>query len=173
MDPDAIPESDDGPEILCYWSARKMNPIILLYVAVVFVTFIALSYFVFQSMTGVKALALAAVGAIFSLIPGVSGRVEYRLTGGYLEHRPLGKKEPGEFERVFQLDQLSHVVPTRDGFKFYLPLNDSNPLRRFWKSHVSDAFSGEVHVEMVDRERVLDVLAQHGIPCRRSRPFQK
>ena len=52
----------------------------------------------------------------------------------------------------------------RHGFKFYKPLNESSPLRRFWKAHVSDAFSGEVHLESVDRARVLEVVSEQGIP---------
>jgi len=165
--------NNNEPEVLCHWSARKMKPIILLYVAAVFGALMVPSYFVLHSTTAVKALALAAVASIVPLIPAVVSRVEYRLTARGFEHRPLGKKEPGEFKSVFQLDELSHVVPMRHGFKFYKPLNESNPFRRFWKAHVSDAFSGEVHVETVDRERVLDELAQRGIPERRFRLFKK
>ena len=172
-EPDTTAMNNDEPEVLCHWSARKMQPIVLLYVAAVFVAFMVLSYFVFHSMTAVKALAMTAVGSVVALVPGVTSQVEYRLTDLELERRPLNKKDPKEFESVFQMDQLSHVVPMRHGFKFYLPLSESSPVRRFWKAHVSDAYSGEVHVETSDREKVLDLLAQHGIPCRRSHLFEK
>jgi len=158
--------NNDEIQVLYRWSARKLKPVILLYVAAVFVAMMALSYFVFHSMTAVTALATAALGSFVALLPGMVSRVEYRLTERGLESRSLGKKEPGAFRRIFQLDQLSHVVPTRHGFKFYKPLNESNPFRRFWKAHVSDAFSGEVHVEAADQEMVLGILTQHGIPCR-------
>lgn len=107
---------------------------------------------------------MTAFGAIASLIPGVINKIEYRLTKEGLEYRPLNQKKPAAYKKVFQLDELGHIVPKKRGFKFYLPLNESNPLRRFWKRHISDAFSGEVHVEDADREKVLDVLAQYGIP---------
>lgn len=166
MGPDIMTRNIDETEVLYHWSARKLQPIILLYVAAVFVAMMAPSYFVFHSMTAVKVLAIVAIGFIVPLFLGVVSRVEYRLTERGLEHRPLDKKELGTFKSVFQLDQLSRVVPMRHGFKFYRHLNESNPFPRFWKAHVSDAFSGEVHVETVDQERVLEILTQYGIPCR-------
>jgi len=154
----------DEPEVLFHWSARKVMPIVLLYVAAVFVVFILVAYFVLHSMTAVKALAMAAVASIVPLMPAVLKRDEYRITGRGLERRPQTNKQPKEFETVFQADELSHFVPIRSGFKFYRPLDESNLLRRFWKLHVSDRYSGEVQVEKADRERVLGVLSDLGVP---------
>jgi len=99
-------------------------------------------------------------------VPVVTSRIEYRLNVRVLERRPQTDKKPKEFETVFQTDELSYVVPMRHGFKFYRLLNESNPFLRFWKVHVSDAHSGEVHVEKADQERVFELMAQHGIPSR-------
>jgi hypothetical protein len=49
------------------------------------------------------------------------------------------------------------------GFKFYKSLDERNPLRRFWWLYVSDAFSGEIHGEKVERERVFEILVGRGI----------
>ena len=166
MKPDSKPKVGDETEVLCHWSARKLKPTIVLYVAAVFAAFMALAYFGFHSMTGVKALAMAAIGSIVSLVPGLGKRVEYRLTEHGLERRPHDPKKPGEFKRVFRSDELSHVAPTRGGFKFHKRLDDPNPLRRFWKTQISDAYSGEVQVETPDRERVLEAVAQRGISVR-------
>ena len=156
--------NSDEPEVLFQWSARKLNPIVLLYVATVFMVFILVAYFVLHSMSAVKALAMAAVASMVPLVPVVTSRVEYRLNERVLERRPQTDKKPKEFETVFQTDELSHVVPMRHGFKFYRPLDESNLLRRFWKLHVSDRYSGEVQVEKADRERVLGVLSDLGVP---------
>jgi len=158
--------NSDEPEVLFQWSARKMRPIVLIYVAAVFVVFMALSFFVLHSMMAVKALAMAAVASMVPLVPVVTSRIEYRLNVRVLERRPQTDKKPKEFETVFQTDELSYVVPMRHGFKFYRLLNESNPFLRFWKVHVSDAYSGEVHVEKADQERVFELMAQHGIPSR-------
>ena len=82
----------DPPEVLYHWSARKLNPIVLLYVAAVFVVFILVAYFVLHSMTAVKALAMAAVASIIPLVPAVISRVEYRLNERVLERRPQTDK---------------------------------------------------------------------------------
>jgi hypothetical protein len=168
MGAETMAKDRNEPETLCHWSARKLNPLILLYVATVFIVMIVLSYFVFHSLTGVKALVVAAVGAVVPLFIEVVKRIEYRLTEQGLECRPLDSNESRAFKGIFQLDELSHVVPVRHGFKFYRPLNETNPFRRFWKAHISDQYSGEVHVDKEDQERVLKVLAQHGISSRRS-----
>ncbi len=55
----------------------------------------------------------------------------------------------------------------KHGFKYFKLLNDSNPLRCFWKTHISDAYSGEFHIETEDREQILGILAQNGIPTSR------
>ena len=166
MEPNPVPTADNQPEVAYQWSARKLQPIILLYVAVVFVAMIALAYFVVHSLTAVKALAMTAVAAIVPLVPTVLMRVEYRLTGETLDRRPVDSEKPRALEELVRLDQLSHIVPMRHGFKFYKNLKEPNPLRRFWKLHVSDKYSGEVHVEKQDQRRVSELLAQHGIPCR-------
>lgn len=155
--------ANDDAEVLHQWSARKMQPIVLFYVAAVFVVFIAASFFVFHSMTAVNALALTAVAAIVPLVPSVLQRVEYRLTDRAIARRPFGAEPPREFESLVRLDELSRIVPMAHGFKFYKSLDERNPLRRFWCLYVSDAFSGEVHGEKVERERVFDVLGGRGI----------
>ena len=161
MEKDAIAGRVDEPKLLHQWSARKMQPVVLVYVAAVFVAFIGLSYFVFHSMTAVKALAMTAVAAIIPLVPSVLQRVEYRLTDRTIDRRPHGIEPPGEFECLVRLDEVSRVAPVSNGFKFYTSFEESNPVKRFWKTHVSDAFSGEVHVERADRETVFDLLGGH------------
>lgn len=166
MGPETMAADNTEKEVLVHWSARKMPPIIALYVAAVFLAMMLVSYFVLHSGAAVKALAIAAVGSIVAVIPGLFSRVDYRLNERGLEKRASNTKEPGSFENVFQLDQLSHVVPMRHGFKYYRFLDEANAFRRFWKLHVSDEFSGEVHVERTDQRRVLEILNEHGIPCR-------
>ena len=102
----------------------------------------------------------AAVGALVPLVPGVNAKVEYRLTATGLAKRSLGRGTPASFQDVFRWDQLSHIVPLRHGFKYYLTVNEPRPLRRFCKVHLSDAFSGEVQLEPEDQERVRDLLEQ-------------
>jgi hypothetical protein len=165
----ALPSAE--PLVLDQWAARKIQPITVLHVALVFVGCMALAYFVFHSMTGVRALALAAVGFILPLVAGLSSRVEYRLTETGLEQRPLQSKKLQSFQDAFRWDQLDHVVPKKHGIKFYKILNEPKPLRRFWKAHVSDAYSGEIHVETEDRERVLRIVTDHGIPT--SKPVKR
>lgn len=156
--------SADGAEYFeTRWKARTMQPIIVLYVVAVFVILIAMSYFVFNSMTGVTSLAMVGFGTVVALLPGLLVRIEYRMTKTVLEKRTHNKKKPGTFKRVFQLDQLSHIVPLRHGFKYYKSLDEPNPLKRFWKNQISDAYSGEVHLEIKDRKRILDLLSGCGI----------
>lgn len=155
----------DNPESIS-WSARKVPPIVIFYVAGVFFGLILIAFFVFHSMTAVKALAMTAVGAMVPLVPTVLQKVEYRLADRVLEKRPLGDDKPPEFTGVFVADELSHIVPVNHGFKFYKPLYESNPLRRFWKLHVSDQYSGEVHVEKADQEKVFAVLRGRGVSVR-------
>jgi hypothetical protein len=161
------PDRDDGA-VLYHWSARKLQPIIVVYVAAVFAAMMAVAYFLAHSQVAVKALMLGAVGFIVPLFPGLINKVEYRLTESGLEKRPLNLKAPQEFKEVFRWDQLSHVVPMKYGFKYYKPLTDWNPLRRFWKTHVSDAYSGEFHIEAEDRAEVLSIMARHDIPTSRT-----
>jgi hypothetical protein len=131
-------------------------------VALVFVAFMALSQFVFHSWTGVKALAIASVGFLVPLAATVTTRIEYRVTEAGLERRPLPRRRPGAFREVFRWDRLSEVVPVRYGIKFALRVDEPRPLQRFWKTHLSDAYSGEIHVEAEDRARVLRILAERG-----------
>lgn len=62
------------------WRARKTRPVIALYVLAVFIGFMALAYFGFHSREAVRALFLAAIGALASLAPGILTGFEYRLT---------------------------------------------------------------------------------------------
>jgi len=146
-----------------------LQPIVLLGVVLVFLAFMGLSLFVFHSVAAVKALAATAVASLVAMVPAVLSRIEYRLTERELASRTLDPKKPKDFTGVFMLDELSHIVPTRHGFKYFKTLNDSSALRRLWQLHVSGAFSGEVHVETVDQKRVLGELARHGVSVKRRR----
>jgi hypothetical protein len=42
-------------------------------------------------------------------------------------------------------------------------MSETNPFRRFWKAHISDRFSGEIHAEKKDLERILGVFERHGV----------
>jgi len=163
LDKTAWAERDGERQILLEWTARKMQPVVLIYVAAVFLVFIVVVVLVFDSMTAVKALALTAVAAIVPLVPSVLARVDYRLRGGLLEHRPHHDKDPKNYAAVVRLDELSHVKPMRHGFKYFKLLDESNPLLRFWKLELSDQYSGEVHVEPDDQNRVLTILADEGV----------
>lgn len=156
-----VASSSDGSGTLDRWLARKIRPIVMLYVVAVFAVFIAVSYFIFHSPKAVRALAIAAVGALVAMLPGVAERLEYRLTASGIEKRTL-KKTPGQFKEVFGWDELSRIVPMGHGFKYYKTLNEASPIRRFWKAHFSDQFSGEVHVEKQDLERVLEIVERRG-----------
>lgn len=151
-----------GSEILDRWSARKIRPIVVLYVVVLFAAFIATAYFVFDSVDAVKGLALAAVATIVATVPGIMERLEYRLTETGIDRKKNKNESPG-FTEVFRWDELSHVVPMRHGFKYFKTLDESNPLRRFWKTHFCDQYSGEVHVEKTDLGRVLQLVERRGI----------
>jgi uncharacterized MnhB-related membrane protein len=154
------------PEPMCTWTARKMRPVVLVSVLGVFAAFMLLAHFVVHSSDAVVALATAAVGAVVPLVPAVLARSEYRLTREGLDRRPVTRDVPKPFTRRFDADGLSHVVATSHGFKFYLPVNTTRPVRAFWRRHLCDAYSGEVHVEAADRERVLGALARLGVSIR-------
>jgi hypothetical protein len=151
----ATASTGDETTVLDRWSARKVPPIVVLYVVAVFAAFIALSVFVFHSLDAVKALLIAAVGAVVATVPSVMEKVEYRMTASGIEKRVSKKKEPDQFQELFRWDELDHIVPTRHGFKYSKAMNESNPFRRFWKAHLSDQFSGEVRAETTDLERIL------------------
>ncbi len=51
----------------------------------------------------------------------------------------------------------------KHGFKYVKIMNETNPFRRFWKAHVSDQFSGEIHVDRKDLRRILEIVEQQGI----------
>lgn len=163
MTDDVAASSSTGSETLDRWTARKIRPIVILYILGVFAIFIVLAIVVFHSQDAVKALLLAAVGAVGATVPGIMERVEYRLTGSGIEKRPVKKEGSADFKEVFRWDELSRVVFMRHGFKFFKSLAETNPLGRFWKTHFSDRFSGEVHVEKEDLPRVLEVVARHGV----------
>ena len=63
-------------QVLDQWTARKVQPVVLLYLVLVFAGFMALSLFVFHSREAVTALGMAAVAAVFATLPGVLERVE-------------------------------------------------------------------------------------------------
>jgi len=157
MDPD-----DDGLEHT--WSVRTVRPMVAVYVVAVFVCFMGLAHFVFHSADAVKALVLAVAGAVVGTAPGILNKVEYRITSTGLAKRPLRPKNPQEFKRVFAWDELTHLVPTGTGFKFYKRLPDSGPLSRFFNLHVSADHSGEFHVDPGDRARVRAIIDRKGVP---------
>jgi hypothetical protein len=159
----------DHPVIEHTWNARSQQPVVVLYVVAVFVGFMALAHFVFHSAEGVKALLLTAIGAVVGLIPSVLTRIEYQLTEAGLAKRPLRTKDPKEFKAVFAWDELSHLLPTKSGFKFYKRVETSNPFLRFLKLHLSGDHSGEFHVEPQDRGRVRAMIDRHGIPTSKPR----
>ena len=163
------PTVPDDPEttVLESWSARTLHPTVLLGVVGVFAAFTALGFFVFHSRDAVKALLFAAVGAVFAALPMVLSKIEYRLTPSGLDKRPLATRKRTPFREVFRWNELTHVARTRHGFTFRKDLDELNPLRRFWKLHVSDRYSGEVHVERADVDRVLEAVEARGVPCRR------
>ena len=163
-------KKEKNTEAVCYWSARKMSPKIVLYVAFVFILLIAVSYFGFHSAAVVKGLAITAFVSIVPLIPMVFIRMEYRLTQQRLESRPIRKKEQKPYKTLFLLAQLSHVVKIDSGFKFYLRLKERNSVSRFWKKHISDQYSGEVRLENKDTERVMTTLEKYGISIKGKYP---
>ena len=163
----------DEAIVLDQWSARKTQPTIVFSVAGVFAVFMAAAHFLFHSPSGVNALAAAAVAAILPLLMGVINKMEYRLTESGLAKRPLKEKEPVEFESVFRWDELSHVVPMKHGFKYFKTFDGSNPVRRFGKAHLSEAASGEVHLEVKDRDRILEIMARRDVPMAKPATDQK
>lgn len=150
--------------VLGCWSARRVQPIVLLYVIAVFVGFVVVAYYGFRSADAVKALVIAAVGALVAAVPSVIGKVEYRLNESGIQRRTVNEKKPHQFEGVFNWHELSHVVPMKHGFKYFKTMKETNAVRRFWNLHISDRYSGEIHVERPDLERVLKLVERQGIP---------
>jgi len=162
------PTAPDPPEpVLETWVARTVHPAILLGVVGVFAAFAALALFVFQSTEAVKALLFTAVASVVAATPAVLSKVEYRLTPSGLDQRKVGAKGRAPFREVFRWDELTHIVRARRGFTFFKQLDEPRSLRRLWKLHVSDRYSGEVHVERADFDRVLRAVEARGVPCRR------
>ena len=137
---------------------------VLLYVSAVFIGFILLAFFAFNSIEAVQALLVAWLGALGATIPSVLGRIEYRLTEAGLEKRRRSREQPKEFKRAFAWEELSHLVPIKTGYKFYKDLPSSGSVSRFVRTHLSDAFSGEFHVEAEDQGPVQAIIERHGIP---------
>lgn len=152
------------------WTARRLEPVVAFYVAGVFGAFMALAYFVFHSTEAVKALILAGVGALVSMVPSILTRVEYKVTETGLAMRVVREKKPGEFKDVFSWPELDYVVPTRRGFRFYKRIRTSRSLVRFLKVHFSGGYSGEVHADSGNRIRVESILEDHSIPTSRTLP---
>ena len=154
----------DGPAILHHWTARRVQPVVILYVIAVFLGFMALAFFLFHSVDAVKALATTGIGTAFAMLPVVFSRIEYELTETGLRKRPFNPKNPKGFQEVFSWEELDHVVPMTHGFKYFRPVEGNGNFARFWKAHVSGAFSGEFPVEQGDRERVRGLLAEFENP---------
>ena len=154
----------DYPGEVLTWKARNIQPVVILYVVGVFVAFMAVAHFVFHSTDGVKALFAAAIGSVVALIPNTLTRTEYRLTGAGLSKRPFQEKKQKPFKEVFAWDELSHMVPTTSGFKFYKRIETQSVFRRFLERHLLAGYSGEIHVEERGRRRVQAIFDRHAIP---------
>jgi hypothetical protein len=139
-----------------------MEPIVVLYVLLVFVAFMLLAGFVFHSMEAVKALFFTAIGSLVAMVPSLQARIEYRMTEDGVSKRPYRPNNPADFKDVFSWDELSRLVPTRRGFKFYKQTGTTGPLRRFFKLHLLGGFSGEVHVEARNMNRVQEFMERQG-----------
>ena len=153
----------DSPNLEHIWTVRRVRPAMAIYVAGVFLAFMAMASFVFKSMDAVKALASAAVAAVLALVPGIRARVDYRLTDRGVGKRAHAPGSPGEFEELFSWDELSHVIPTRTGFRFYKAMDSSNPLGRFMNRRILAGRSGEFPVQGRDLEVVRTILQKKNI----------
>jgi hypothetical protein len=152
------------------WSERNIRPAILLYVVGVFAGFLALAQFVFRSAEAVEALVLAALASVGATVPGTLKRIEYQLSSVGLSKRPVVHKQPRDFVEVFAWKELSHLVPTKSGFKYYKELEEPNRLRRFTKLHLLSDCSGEFQVGPENRREVEAIIDRQGIP--RNRPVR-
>ena len=148
------------------WVARKVKRSVLVYVLLVFGSFMALSQFVFHSAGAVKSLALAAFAAIVALIPQVLRKIEYQANDSGVRMRAYGREAKGEFRKVFNWGELSHAVSTKRGFRYFKTLDEKGPVRRFMKLQFSDRYSGEIHVEPKDEDRVYGLLEERGVSIR-------
>ena len=152
--------------VLYQWTARKIQPIVLGGVVLVFAAFMILARFVFHSPEAVKALGMALLGSLGGVVPGVITRNEFRLTEAGLDKRLFKENDPKDFETVFRWEELDHVVRTRNGFKFYKPISDRRVMNRLWKKWFSAEYSVEIQAVGADRETVLQILAGRGFPMR-------
>ncbi len=155
---------DRDPTVEHEWRARTIRPMIGVYVAGVFVGFMALAQFVFHSREAVAALFFTGVGSLVALLPNMMARMEYRLTEAGLEKRPRGGGEGRPFKKVFDWDELGHLVQTSSGYKFYKRIGPSGAVSRMIKLHLLGDHSGEFHVEPDDLPQVKSILEQHRIP---------
>jgi hypothetical protein len=149
------------------WTARTVRPVVLAYVLGLFAVFMIAAHLLFRSPEAVKALGMAAVGSVASLLPTILSQVEYQLTGVGLFKKPRRRKGRGELKRMFRWEELSCFVPTRSGFKYFKSIQEPKKLVRFLKLHFSSDFSGEIHAEDGDREAVLGIIARKKIPILR------
>jgi hypothetical protein len=144
--------------------------VVVVYLTAVFAAFIALAFFVFHSVEAVKALATTLIASVVALLANVVARTEYQLTESGLRKRPFNAGKPKDFKEAFSWEEVAHVIPNKHGFKYSLAIEDANPLLRFWKANLSASFSGEVHVEPADQEKVMGHLARRNIPT--SKPIR-
>jgi hypothetical protein len=164
----------DEPAILYGWTARNVRPVVVLYVTAVFAAFIALAFFAFHSVEAVKALATTLIASVVALLANVVAKTEYQLTESGLRKRPFNAGKPKDFKEAFSWEEVDHVIPKKHGFNYFRLIEDSNPFLRFWKAHLSASFSGEVHVEQPDQEKVMGHLARRNIPTSKPvRPLGK
>jgi hypothetical protein len=156
-----------APTVLHAWSARRIAPVMAVYVTGIFLGFMALAWFVFHSRDAVTALVTALLGSLATLGAGIVSRIDYRITETGLEKRPRIAQRSGEYREVFRWEELEEVVPTRRGFRFAKRMDEPHPLRRFWRRSIVEGNAGEVHCEGPERTRVLDLVARHGrLPAR-------
>lgn len=145
------------------WKARPVKPMVALYAVAVFIPFILYAHFVAHSPAAVKALFFAAIGGVASMTPVILSRKRYCLTESGISVGPAHAENPTTLKTLFAWNELSHIVPTKAGFKYYKRLDEQSALRRFWKLHLSDQYSGEVHVEPGDQDRVMEIIREKGI----------
>ena len=149
-----------------HWISRKLHPIILFYVLLVFGAFITASHFVFHSADAVKALAIAAFAFIIALLPAILVKIEYRATDAGVEKRSIKAGKPGSYTDAFQWNELHHVVFVKNGFKYFKHMDARGPILRFLYTQFSDKFSGEIHVEPADWGQVEALLVKREVTVR-------
>lgn len=146
-----------------HWTARKMSPRVILYVAIVFIAFIVLAYWGFHSLTAVKTLVFTALAYILSVLPMVFGRVEYQLSTHKLESRQIKKQGSTPYKTLFKLEKVSHLVKSSDSLKYYLNFEEPNQFYRFFKKHFSDRYSGEIKVAPKDSAQIIAAFKGLGV----------